>query len=69
MNIPKYVLDLIIKRKRYAEKAMDNAVSLQDWLDKNEIQIEDEDSAGGYEMFSSPYASSCRVINAILEKE
>ena len=69
MKIPNYVLDLIIKRQRYAEKAMDTAVSLQDWLDKNEIEIEDEDSVGGYEMFSNPYASSCRVMNAILEKE
>lgn len=69
MKIPKYVLDLIIKRQRYAEKTMDVAISLQEWLDKNEIQIEGEDSIGGYEMFSNPYASSCRVMNAILEKE
>lgn len=69
MKIPNYVLDLIIKRQRYTEKAMDNAVSLQDWLDKHGIQIEDEDSVGGYEMFSNPHESACRVITAILEKE
>lgn len=69
MKIPNYVLDLIVKRRRYVEKAMDNAVSLQDWLDKHGIQIEDEDSVGGYEMFSNPYESARRVMNAILEKE
>ncbi len=69
MKIPNYVLDLIIKRQRYVEKAMDNAISLQDWLDKNGIQIEDEDSVGGYEVFSNPHESARRVMNAILEKE
>lgn len=48
---------------------MDNAISLQDWFDKHGIQIEDEDSVGGYEMFSNPYESARRVMNAILEKE
>lgn len=69
MNIPKYVLYLIVKRQRCAEKAMDAAVDLQHWIDKNEIQIEDEDSVGGYEMFANPHKSACRVMNAILEKE
>ena len=69
MKIPNYVLDLIVKRRRYGEKDMDNAVSLQDWLDKHGIQIEDEDSVGGYEMFSNPYESAHRVMNAIIEKE
>lgn len=69
MKIPNYVLDLIVKRQRYVEKALDAAYSLQEWLDKNEIQIEDEDSVGGYEMFSNPYESARRVMNAILEKE
>ena len=48
---------------------MDNAVSLQDWLDKHGIQVEDEDSVGRYEMFSNPHESARRVLNAILEKE
>lgn len=30
MKIPNYVLDLIIKRQRYVEKALDAAYSLQE---------------------------------------
>ena len=69
MKIPKYVLDLIIKRQRYVEKAMDSAFSLQEWLDKNEIYVEDCDEIGGCEMFVNPDESARRVMNAILEKE
>ena len=35
MKIPNYVLDLIVKRQRYVEKALDAAYSLQEWLNKN----------------------------------
>lgn len=69
MKIPNYVLDLIIKRQRYVEKALDAAYSLQEWLDKNEIYVEGCDEIGGYEMFSNPHESARRVITAILEKE
>lgn len=69
MKIPKYVLDLIVKRRRHTEKAMDVAFSLQEWLDKNEIHVEDYDEIGGTEMFVNPHESARRVMNAILEKE
>lgn len=68
MKIPKYVLDLIIKRQRYAEKVMDSAFSLQEWLDKNEIYVEDYDQIGGSEMFVNPDESASRVLKAIIEK-
>lgn len=69
MKIPKYVLDLIVKRQRYAEKAMNASVDLQTWLDDNNIQIEEYDAVGGSETFANPYNSACRVMNAILQKE
>lgn len=69
MKIPKYVLELVIKRKRYAERAMNAAVDLQTWLDNNDISIEEYDAVGGSETLANPYQSACRVINAILEKE
>lgn len=69
MKIPNYVLDLIVKRRRYVEKATDAAYSLQEWLDKNEICVEGCDEIGGTEMFLNPNESARRVMNAILEKE
>lgn len=69
MKIPNYVLDLIIKRQRYVEKAMDAAYSLQEWLDKNEIYVEGCDEIGGTEMFLNPNESAHRVIDAIIEKK
>lgn len=69
MKIPKYVLDLIIKRQRYAEKTMDVAISLQEWLDKNGICVEDYDESGGAEMFVNTHESASRVLKAIIEKE
>ena len=69
MKVPKYVVDLIIKRQRYAEKAMNAAVDLQTWLDDKNIQIEEYDSVGGSETFANPHKSACRVMNAILDKE
>lgn len=69
MKIPKYVLDLIVKRQRYAEKAMNASVDLQTWLDDNNIQLEEYDAVGGSETFANPYNSARRVMNAILQKE
>lgn len=69
MKIPNYVLDLITKRQRYVEKAMDAAYSLQEWLDKNEIYVEGCDEIGGTEMFLNPNESAHRVIDAIIGKE
>lgn len=69
MQIPKYVLDLIIKRQRYAEKAISAAYSLQEWLDKNGICVEDYDESGGAEMFVDSHESAIRVLKAIIEKE
>lgn len=69
MQIPNYALDLIIKRQRYVEKALDAAYSLQEWLDKNEIYVEGCDEIRGTEMFLNPNESAHSVMNAIIEKE
>lgn len=69
MKIPNYVLDLITKRQRYVEKAMDAAYPLQEWLDKNEIYVEGCDEIRGTEMFLNSNESAHRVIDAIIGKE
>nr|DAY85102.1 MAG TPA: hypothetical protein [Caudoviricetes sp.] len=48
---------------------MQLTLSLQEWLDKNEIYVEGCDEIGGTEMFLNPNESARRVMNAILEKE
>lgn len=58
-----------MKRQRYAEKAMNAASDLQDWLDAHNIQIEEYDASGGSEMFCNPYHSANRVMKAIMDKE
>lgn len=47
---------------------MDSTFSLQEWLDKNEIYVEDYDQIGGAEMFVNPDESARRVLKAIIEK-
>lgn len=69
MKIPNYVLDRIVKRRRYVEKAWDAAYSLPEWLGKNEIYVEGCDEIGGTEMFLNSNESAHRVTDAILEKE
>lgn len=48
---------------------MDVAISLQEWLDKNGICVEDYDESGGAEMFVNPHESASIVLKAIIEKE
>ena len=42
---------------------------LSAWIDKNEIPLLSEDYRGGVEMYSAPWASARRIIEAIEEKD
>lgn len=68
MQIPKKIEKLIEKRIKLATQLDDVCNELDEWLDKNDIETEFEDSHGGVEIYVNPYDSGERVKNAILEK-
>ena len=67
MKIPKCVDKLIDRRARLASDLMDVCGELDDWLDKNGIEAEFEDTRGGVEIYTNPYDSAKRIRQAIRE--
>ena len=69
MRVPKYIKKLIYRRAELASKLQDADSQLGAWIDKNEIPLLPEDYRGGVEMYSAPWASARRLIEAIEEKD
>ena len=67
MKIPKYIDKLIDRRARLAGALMDVCGELDDWLEKNGIEAEMEDTRGGVEIYVNPYNSARRIRQAIRE--
>ena len=67
MKIPKYIAKLIDRRARLAGALMDVCWELDEWLDKNGVEAEMEDTHGGAEIYVNPYDSAKRIRQAIRE--
>lgn len=65
MKIPKYIEKLIDRRERLAAELNSADLSLAEWLEKNNIVVEDYDIHGGAEMYINPYSSAKRIKEAI----
>jgi hypothetical protein len=67
MKIPKYIDKLIDRRARLAGDLMDVCLELDEWLDKNSVEVETEDTHSGVEIYVNPYDSAKRIRQAIRE--
>jgi hypothetical protein len=67
MKIPKYIDKLIDRRSRLASALIDVCGELDDWLEKNGVDTEMEDTRGGVEIYVNPYSSAERIRQAIRE--
>jgi len=68
MKIPKYIEKLIGKRKKLAAELITTDYQLSEWLEKNEVDVEDYDTSGGCEMYVNPWDSANRIKQAIENK-
>ena len=68
MNIPKYIDKLLTERAVFADKLQDIDMTISDWLDKHNIEVDPVDYRGGVELYEAPYESAARIRQAIREK-
>lgn len=68
MKIPKYIEVLIEKREKLAAELISTDWKLSEWLEKNEVDVEECDTRGGCEMYVNPFASAIRIKQAIENK-
>lgn len=66
MNIPGKIEKLIEQRIKYAWSIMRADSKLADWLEGNEIDVEECDIRGGCEMYVNPGAAASRIREAIV---
>lgn len=69
MKIPKYIEALCYRRAKLAEDLNSVDIKLSEWLEKNNIPVEECDYRSGCEMYVNPDASAQRVLKAIQNKE
>lgn len=69
MKVPKYIKDKLLRRARCASQFTDLDCDIADWLDKNNIEVEEYDICGGCEAYVNPYESIKRILQAIEDKE
>ena len=65
MKCPKYVSKLLDKRINSAFNLREADTKLVEWLEKNNIAVEEYDILGGCEMYVNPYNSAERIREAI----
>ena len=68
MQLLKTVDKLISRREKLAYQLSEVSLELDEWIKKNEVEIEEYDKPGGAEMFVNPTDSANRIRTAILEK-
>ena len=66
MEIPRKIEKLIERRTRLAVQLDNVCNELDEWLDTHNIEVENEDSHGGVEIYVNPYDSGERIKEAIL---
>ena len=69
MKCPQYIKDMLNARANHAAKFTVLDVTIQEWLEKHGIEVEEFDICGGCESYVNPYDSSRRIIEAIEEFE
>lgn len=69
MKCPQYIKDMLMARANHAAKFTSIDVTVQEWLDKHGIVVEEYDICGGCESYVNPHDSSRRIIEAIEEFE
>lgn len=67
-NGEKKVKKLIDQRCRYAEMVEKVDYELSTWLEKNKINVDEQDVFGGSEVYHNPIGSANRIRKEILEK-
>lgn len=65
MTIPKYIRKMLDRRALLARELNRVDYRLQEWLDKNNITVDDKDKYMGCEMLTDPYGSRHRIIETI----
>lgn len=68
MDIPKHVEKMIERRAKAAENITDLDLMLAEWLENNDIYVEECDIHGGCEMYANPRDAADRIICAIRDK-
>lgn len=66
MNIPKKIEKLIEQREKYAWSIMRADSELFEWLEGNEIDVEEYDVRCGCEMYVNPDGAASRIREAIV---
>ena len=69
MKIPKYIDELLKKRAKAAEQFRATDVKIQDWLEKNNIAVSNDDIATGAVSLCEPYTSIENIRECIRDKE
>lgn len=68
MEAPKYIKNLIDRRSELAVLLNHVDLKLSEWLEKNNIDVEEYDIRGGCEMYVNPWSSADRIKQAIKNK-
>ena len=67
MKIPKYIDEALIKRRNAAAKLMDYCAIVDEFIEKNGIDVPYEDYLCGVEIYTHPYDCEESVRKCILE--
>lgn len=65
MKIPKYIDNALIQRRKLACKLDNYCQIVDEWLDKNNIEVPCEDSHGGVELYVNPIESELSIRESI----
>ena len=68
MKCPKYIKQALIRRARHAAAFTILDVEIMDFLERNNIVVEEFDICGGCESYVNPFQSSMRILEAIEAK-
>lgn len=68
MKCPKYIEKALLRRANHAAAFSTLDVEIMEFLEKNDIEVEEYDICGGCESYVNPYDSSRRILEAIKAK-
>ena len=68
MKVPKYIQDALNKRVKGAVMAAKADRIITEYINKYGIEVETMDYCRGVEMYSDPYQSAERILDAIRQK-
>ena len=69
MKCPKYISQALDQRAKLASRFMELDYMIAEFLDRNDVFVEDYDIRGGCESYVNPFDSSRRILEAIENKE